>query len=137
MKLFKYIIIGFLFGFGMWKLEAVSTFRIIEMFHFQSFHMYGIIITGVIAGIIITRLFKKGRIKTSHGEIHQFPDKSHEWMRYILGGTIFGMGWALTGVCSGMMFVLVGSGYTVFIVFIGAALLGTFAYGYFRKHLPH
>jgi len=137
MKLFKYIIIGFLFGFGMWKLEAVSTFRIIEMFHFQSFHMYGIIITGVIMGLIITQLFKKGKIKTSKGEVHQFADKSHEWKRYIFGGIIFGMGWALTGVCSGMMFVLVGSGYTIFIVFIGAALLGTFAYGYFRKHLPH
>jgi len=137
MKLFKYIIIGFLFGFGMWKLEAVSTFRIIEMFHFQSFHMYGIIITGVITGIIITQLFKKGKIKTYHGETHAFPDKSREWLRYILGGIIFGMGWALTGVCSGMMFVLVGSGYTVFVVFIGAALLGTFAYGYFRKALPH
>lgn len=137
MKLFKYIIIGFLFGFGMWKLEAVSTFRIIEMFHFQSFHMYGIIMTGVIAGIIITQLFKRGKIKTTHGETPAFPDKSHEWWRYILGGTIFGMGWALTGVCSGMMFVLVGSGYTVFIVFIGAALLGTFTYGYFRKSLPH
>jgi len=137
MKLFKYIIIGFLFGFGMWKLEAVSTFRIIEMFHFQSFHMYGIIMTGVIAGIIITQLFKRGKIKAVHGETPAFPDKSHEWMRYILGGTIFGMGWALTGVCSGMMFVLVGSGYTVFIVFIGAALLGTFAYGYFRRYLPH
>ncbi len=137
MKLFKYIIIGFLFGFGMWKLEAVSTFRIIEMFHFQSFHMYGIIITGIIAGIIITQLFKKGKIKTSEGGIHDFPDKSQEWWRYIIGGTIFGMGWALTGVCSGMMFVLLGSGYTVFFVFIGAALLGTFAYGYFRKSLPH
>jgi len=137
MKLFKYIIIGFLFGFGMWKLEAVSTFRIIEMFHFQSFHMYGIIMTGVVMGIIITFLFKRGKIKAVHGETVKFNDKSHEWWRYILGGTIFGMGWALTGVCSGMMFVLVGSGYTVFIVFIGAALLGTFAYGYFRKSLPH
>ena len=137
MKLFKYIIIGFLFGFGMWKLEAVSTFRIIEMFHFQSFHMYGIIITGVIAAFIITQLFKKGKIKTSKGDTHAFSDKSQEWWRYILGGTIFGMGWALTGVCSGMMFVLLGSGYTVFVIFIGAALLGTFAYGYFRKLLPH
>ncbi len=137
MKIFKYIIIGFLFGFGMWKLEAVSTFRIIEMFHFQSFHMYGIIMTGVVAGIIITYLFKRGKIKAVHGETVKFNDKSHEWWRYIIGGTIFGMGWALTGVCSGMMFVLVGSGYTVFIVFIGAALLGTFAYGFFRKSLPH
>ncbi len=137
MKLFKYIIIGFLFGFGMWKLEAVSTFRIIEMFHFQSFHMYGIIITGIIAAILITQLFKKGKIKTSKGETPAFSDKSQEWWRYILGGTIFGMGWALTGVCSGIMFVLLGSGYTVFVIFIGAALLGTFVYGYFRKSLPH
>ena len=137
MKLFKYIIIGFLFGFGMWKLEAVSTFRIIEMFHFQSFHMYGIIMTGVVAALIITQLFKKGKIKTSKGDTHDFSDKSQEWWRYIIGGIIFGMGWALTGVCSGMMFVLLGSGYTVFVIFIGAALLGTFAYGYFRKSLPH
>jgi uncharacterized membrane protein YedE/YeeE len=137
MKLFKYIIIGFLFGFGMWKLEAISTFRIIEMFHVQSFHMYGIIMSGVTIGIIITQLFKRGKIKAVHGETVKFNDKSHEWWRYILGGIIFGMGWALTGVCSGMMFVLVGSGYTIFIVFIGAALLGTFAYGYFRKSLPH
>ncbi|VAV83194.1 hypothetical protein MNBD_BACTEROID02-1543 [hydrothermal vent metagenome] len=76
MKLFKYIIIGFLFGFGMWKLEAVSTFRIIEMFHFQSFHMYGIIISGVIAGMIITQLFKKGKIKTIQGETIKINDKS-------------------------------------------------------------
>lgn len=137
MKLFKYIIIGFMFGFGMWKLEAISTFRIIEMFHFQSFHMYGIIISGVTVGIIITQLFKRGKIKTTKGDTVTFNDKSREWWRYILGGIIFGMGWALTGVCSGMMFVLVGSGYTVFIVFIGAALLGTFTYGYFRKSLPH
>ncbi|PCI09916.1 MAG: transporter [Flavobacteriaceae bacterium] len=137
MKLFKYIIIGFFFGFGMWKLEAISTFRIIEMFHFQSFHMYGIIISGVSIGIVITQLFKRGKIKAVHGETVKFNDKSHEWWRYILGGIIFGMGWALTGVCSGMMFVLVGSGYTIFVVFIGAALAGTFAYGYFRKSLPH
>jgi len=137
MKLFKYIIIGFFFGFGMWKLEAISSFRIIEMFHFQSFHMYGIMMVGITAGLIITQLFKRGKIKAVHGETVKFNDKSHEWWRYIIGGVIFGMGWALTGVCSGMMFVLVGSGYTVFIVFIGAAMLGTFAYGYFRKHLPH
>lgn len=137
MKLFKYMAVGFVFGFGMWKLEAISTFRIIEMFHFQSFHMYGIIITGVLIGMIITQLFKTGKIKTKDGQIHQFNPKAPQWWRYILGGIIFGMGWALTGVCSGMMFVLLGSGYTAFVVFIAAAMLGTFAYGYFRKVLPH
>lgn len=137
MKLFKYIIIGFLFGFGMWKLEAISTFRIIEMFHFQSFHMYGIIFSGVGIGLLITQLFKAGKIKTSKGNVKEFHDKSKEWRRYVFGGIIFGAGWALTGVCSGMMFVLLGAGYTVFVVFLGAAMLGTFAYGYFKKYLPH
>jgi uncharacterized membrane protein YedE/YeeE len=137
MKVFKYIIVGFVFGFGMWKLEAVSAFRIIEMFHFQSFHMYGIIMSGVAVGLVITQLFKSGKIKTVKGIEHKFADKDKTWPRYIIGGTIFGMGWALTGVCSGMMFLLLGSGYTVFAVFLGAALLGTFAYGYFRKWLPH
>lgn len=137
MKMFKYIVVGFLFGFGMWKLEAISTFRIIEMFHFQSFHMYGIIFTGVGMGLIITQLFKRGKIKTIKGIDKQFNDKDRTWPRYIIGGIIFGMGWALTGVCSGMMFVLLGAGYTVFVVFLASAMLGTFAYGYFRKYLPH
>ena len=89
------------------------------------------------AGLLITQLFKRGKIKTIKGVDKQFNDKDRTWPRYIIGGIIFGLGWALTGVCSGMMFVLMGAGYTVFIVFLGAAMLGTFAYGYFRKWLPH
>jgi len=137
MKFFKYIMVGFLFGFGAYKLEMISFFRIYEMFHFQDFHMYGIIITGITFGIIITQLFKLGFVKTSKGEQKTFNPKAHTWPRYIIGGIIFGMGWALTGVCSGMMFVLMGSGYTVFGVFIAAAMLGTFVYGMVRKHIPH
>lgn len=137
MKVFKYILVGFIFGFGMWKLETISTFRILEMFHFQSFHMYGIIMSGVILGLIITQLFKRGTLKTIKGEKHTFNDKAKTWPRYIIGGILFGMGWALTGVCSGMMFVLMGAGYTVFVVFLAAALLGTFVYGKFRTKLPH
>ncbi len=135
--MFKYIVVGFFFGFGMWKLEAISAFRIMEMFHFQSFHMYGIIISGVLTSMIITQLFRKGKIKTIKGIQHQFNDKDRTWPRYIIGGIIFGMGWALTGVCTGMMFVLMGAGYTVFVVFLGAAMLGTFVYGLTRKWLPH
>ncbi len=137
MKMFKYIVVGFFFGFGMWKLEAISAFRIMEMFHFQSFHMYGIIISGVLTSMIITQLFRKGKIKTIKGIQHQFNDKDRTWPRYIIGGIIFGMGWSLTGVCTGMMFVLLGAGYTVFVVFMGSAMLGTFVYGLTRKWLPH
>jgi uncharacterized membrane protein YedE/YeeE len=129
--------VGFLFGFGAFKLEMISFFRIYEMFLFQDFHMYGIIISSITLGIIITQLFKLGFVKTSTGEQKKFNPKAHTWPRYIIGGIIFGMGWALTGVCSGMMFVLMGSGYTVFGVFIAAAMLGTFVYGIVRKHIPH
>lgn len=137
MKFFKYIMVGFLFGFGAYKMEMISFFRIYEMFLFQSFHMYGIIISGIILGIVITQLFKRGFVKTNHGDIKKFNPKAHTWPRYIIGGIIFGMGWALTGVCSGMMFVLMGSGYTVFAIFIAAAMLGTFVYGLTRQYLPH
>jgi len=137
MKFFKYIMVGFIFGFGAFKLEMVSFFRIYEMFLFQDFHMYGIIISGIAFGIIITQLFKLGFVKTSSGEKKKFNPKAHTWPRYIIGGIIFGMGWALTGVCSGMMFVLIGSGYTVFAMFIAAAMLGTFVYGLTRSHIPH
>lgn len=137
MKFFKYIMVGVIFGFGAFKCEMVSFFRIFEMFHFQSFHMYGIIISGVTLGIIITQLFKRGFVKTTTGETKVFNPKAHTWPRYIIGGIIFGMGWALTGVCSGMMFVLIGSGYTVFAIFIAAAMLGTFVYGLVREYIPH
>lgn len=137
MKFFKYIMVGFLFGFGAFKLEMVSFFRIYEMFLFQDFHMYGIIISGITFGIIITQLFKRGFVKTTAGETKKFNPKAHTWPRYIIGGIIFGMGWALTGVCSGMMFVLMGSGYTVFAIFIAAAMLGTFVYGLVREYIPH
>ncbi|HBH06071.1 MAG TPA: transporter [Flavobacteriales bacterium] len=137
MKFFKYIIVGFFFGFSMYKLEAISFFRIYEMFHFQSFHMYGIIMSAIAIGIVITQLFKRGMIKTSTGETKTFNPKAKTWMRYILGGTIFGVGWALTGVCSGMMFVLLGAGYTVFAAFLASAMLGTFFYGMAKDYLPH
>ncbi len=137
MRYFKYIAIGFIFGFGMYKVEAISFFRIFEMFHFQSFHMYGILFLGVLLATLVTQAFDKGLFRTLKGSEWHVHPKAPQWKRYILGGTIFGIGWALTGVCSGMMFVLLGAGYTVFAVFLGAAMTGTFVYGLLRKHLPH
>lgn len=122
----KYIITGILFGIIMSKSEAVSWYRIQEMFRFQSFHMYGIIGTAVIIGILAMR-FKK----------EKFPDKERGWKRYLLGGIIFGTGWALTGACPGPIFVLLGQGYTIMLIVIAGALLGTFTYGLLKDRLPH
>ena len=137
MRYFKYIAVGFIFGFGMYKVEAISFFRIFEMFHFQSFHMYGILFLGVFLSTIVTQAFDKGLLKTLKGSEWHINPKAPQWKRYIIGGTIFGIGWALTGVCSGMMFVLLGAGYSVFAVFLASAMLGTFVYGLLRKKLPH
>ncbi len=137
MKALKYILAGILFGIVMTKSEAISWFRIQEMFRFQSFHMYGIIGTAVMIGALAIALIKKFKIKDIKGQEINFPPKEKTWMRYIIGGTTFGMGWALTGACPGPMFVNLGYGYLVFIVVIIAATLGTYAYGFILRKLPH
>lgn len=137
MKSLKFILAGILFGVIMTKSEAVSWYRIQEMFRFQSFHMYGIIGTAVVLGTIGVFLIKKFKLNDSQGNPIMFADKDKTWAKYIIGGSIFGLGWALTGACPGPMFVSLGYGYlTMGIVIIGA-LLGTYFYGMLEKKLPH
>ncbi len=136
MKALKYILAGILFGIVMTKSEAISWFRIQEMFRFQGFHMYGIIGTAVAIGVVAVALIKKFKLSDVDGNLIQFPDKAKTWARYIIGGTIFGIGWALTGACPGPMFVNFGYGYLVFIVVIIAAIFGTYTYGAVMKKLP-
>lgn len=137
MRYFKYIVVGILFGFTLFKTEAVSWYRIFEMFHFQSFHMYGIIFSSVIIGIVIVQLIKWNHFKSIEGKEIIIPDKSRTIPRYIIGGFIFGLGWALAGICPGPMFILLGSGYTVLVVFLASAMFGTFLYGLIRDKIPH
>ncbi|MCA1763358.1 MAG: DUF6691 family protein [Cryomorphaceae bacterium] len=137
MKAVKFIIAGILFGIIMTKSEAISWYRIQEMFRFQSFHMYGIIGTAVVLGAIAVALIKKFKLRDFNGNQIVFADKAKTWPRYIVGGTIFGMGWALTGACPGPIFVNLGYGFSVFTVVIASAILGTFAYGFILRKLPH
>ncbi|MCR9098326.1 MAG: YeeE/YedE family protein [bacterium] len=137
MRMSRYIIVGILFGITLYKAEAVSWFRIYEMFRFDSFHMYGIIFSAIALGVLVVQFIKRRHLRSTEGQEIQFHDKDKHWPRYIIGGFIFGMGWALAGVCPGPMFILMGSGYTVFVVFLLAAMTGTFLYGVLRKRLPH
>lgn len=137
MKFIKYIITGILFGIIMSKSEAVSWYRIQEMFRFQSFHMYGIIGTAVVSGIFFIWLIRVFSAKDIDGQPIQFSEKDKSWKRYLFGGIIFGLGWALTGACPGPVFVLLGQGYQVMAVVIIGALLGTYTYGVIRTKLPH
>lgn len=136
-KVFIYLVVGFFFGIIMYKSEAASWFRIYEMFRFESFHMYGIIGTALFFGIIFIQLIKRKKIKSIDGSPIVIPDKEKSIYRYLLGGIIFGLGWALVGACPGPMFTLVGAGFLPILIVIGSAVIGTFIYGILKDKLPH
>jgi uncharacterized membrane protein YedE/YeeE len=134
----KYLVIGVGFGFVLVKSEVVSWFRIQEMFRFDSIHMYGIIGLAVVIGIISVQLIKRYNMKDANGNRIVIPSKDDSQVtRYLVGGSIFGLGWALLGACPGPMFALLGSGLTIMIVPIAAAVAGTYVYGLLRNKLPH
>ena len=132
----KYIVVGVFFGIVFVKSEVVSWFRIQEMFRLDSFHMYGVIGTAVVVATISTFIIKKFNIKTLQGEDVVLAERTFH-KGNIIGGLLFGFGWALTGACPGPMYGLIGSGFPVFIVALASAVLGTYAYGVFKSKLPH
>ena len=137
MKFLKYILAGILFGIVMSKSEAISWFRIQEMFRFQAFHMYGIIGTAVTLAALLTYTIKKYKLRDIEGNPIVFSDKEKSITRYIAGGIIFGLGWALIGACPGPLFVNLGHGYWPILVAIFGGLVGTYTYGLFQQKLPH
>ncbi|WP_312090406.1 DUF6691 family protein [Chryseobacterium sp.] len=132
----KYLIVGILFGIVFVKAEIISWFRIQEMFRLQSFHMYGVIGSAVVTGMISVWLIKKFNIKTIYGEPIKIAPKTFN-KGQIFGGLIFGFGWAITGACPGPLFAQIGTGALVVIVTLISAVFGTWVYGYFRDKLPH
>ncbi len=137
MKFLKFLFAGIFFGIVLVKSEAVSWYRIYEMFKFQSFHMYGIIGSAVLIGVVGIFLIKKYKINSVEGKAITVAPKDKSFTRYILGGTIFGLGWALAGACPGPMYILLGAGFFPMIIVIIAAMAGTFVYGLLKPKLPH
>ncbi|SDR90042.1 DUF6691 family protein [Gramella sp. MAR_2010_147] len=137
MRVIGYLVIGIFFGIVMFKSEAASWFRIYEMFQFQAFHMYGIIGSALVIGVLGIQLIKKRKTKDIHGEEIKFEPKNKSFSRYMYGGIIFGLGWALAGACPGPIYTLIGAGYVSVIVVFLATILGTFVYGLLRNKLPH
>ncbi len=137
MKFIKFFIVGILFGIVLTKSEAVSWYRIYEMFHFQSFHMFGIIGVAVVTGVIGIQFMKRTRMNDISGQQIIIADKEKGFANYIIGGIIFGLGWGLVGTCPGPIFILLGSGYVSVAVILLGALLGTYIYGLLKNKLPH
>lgn len=137
MKYITYLMVGVFFGIVMYKSEAASWFRIYEMFQFGAFHMYGIMGSALVLGMLGVQVIKRKNLKAFGNQEMQLKPKEKGISRYLIGGIIFGLGWALAGVCPGPMYVLVGAGYYSILAVIGGALLGTFTYGLLRYSLPH
>lgn len=132
----KYGLVGIFFGIAFTKAEVISWFRIQEMFRLQSFHMYGVIGTAIVVGMISVWLIKKLSVKTVEGETIEFHKKKFN-KGQVIGGLIFGLGWAMTGACPGPLFAQIGAGFLVIIVVLLSAIAGTWVYGFFREKLPH
>ena len=137
MKALKYILVGFVFGIVLTKSEAVSWYRIYEMFQFQSFHMYGIIMVAIANGLIGLQVIKRIQLKNIQGAPIVVPNKEKGSVRFWVGGIIFGLGWALVGSCPGPIFILLGAGFLPMVLVLFGALLGTFIYGLIKNKLPH
>ncbi len=138
MKLFPYFLVGGAFGAVLYEAEAVSWFRIQEMFRFDAFHMYGIIGSAIFTALVSLRLIKRLGIKDAAGKpLGLAAKKLGNGVRYLAGGLIFGVGWAMTGACPGPLVALVGAGLPVMLVVILSALLGTWTYGVLRPRLTH
>ncbi|KOP36355.1 transporter [Flavobacterium sp. WLB] len=132
----KYLIVGIFFGIVFVKAEIISWFRIQEMFHLQSFFMYGVIGSAVAVGVISVFIIKKFNIKTLQGEKIEIQPKTFN-KGQIYGGLLFGFGWAITGACPGPLFAQIGTGATVIIVTLLSAIAGTWFYGLIKDKLPH
>lgn len=137
MKALKYIVVGFIFGIVLTKSEAVSWYRIYEMFMFQSFHMYGIIMVAIVTGVIGIQIIKRKNIKDFRGLPIEIIAKEAGSTRFWIGGIFFGLGWALVGSCPGPIFILLGAGFLPMLLVLFGALFGTFLYGLIKDKLPH
>ena len=136
-KLVPFFMVGIFFGVVLTKSEVISWYRIYEMFHFDAFHMYGVIGSAVGLGIIGTAIIKQGKFNSTTGYPITFVPKQRSVARYLIGGTIFGLGWALVGACPGPIYALIGYGYSVIVVVLLSAIAGTWVYGLVRQWLPH
>ncbi len=132
----RFALVGVFFGIAFVKAEIISWFRIQEMFRFESFHMYGVIGTAVVLGVIFVSIIKRFKLKTIDREEVHIPEKKFH-KGQVIGGLLFGLGWGLTGACPGPLFAQVGTGALAVLVVILSALAGTWGYGYFQNKLPH
>ena len=137
MKNIKFLLLGIFFAIVLSKSQAISWFRFYEMFRFQSFHMFGIIGSAIVISAVFMQLFKRGMIKDIHGNLIKPKEKEKGFVRTLVGGTFFGIGWGISGACAGPIFVILGFKFLSALILLISALLGAFIYGLLSKKLPN
>lgn len=136
MKNLRFLLLGILFGIILTKTEAVSWFRIQEMFRFQSIHMFGLLGTAIPTAMLGLWLIRKFNLKTIDSEAIMIPEKKFYRYKYLFGGIIFGLGWALTGACPGPIYAIIGNGNSVFIIVLLSAMVGVLLHNLIKDKLP-
>ena len=137
MKNIKFLLLGIFFAIVLSKSQAISWFRFYEMFRFQSFHMFGIIGSAIVISAVFMQLFKRGMIKDIHGNLIKPKEKEKGFVRTLVGGTFFGIGWGISGACAGPIFVILGFKFLPALILLISALLGAFIHGLLSKKLPN
>lgn len=137
MKIILTIVLGFLFGNILIAAQAFSWYRIQEMFHFDSFHMYGLLFSAIGTGALSLFILKKFKVRSIQGNELDVKPKPTQISANIIGGLIFGLGWSISGACSAPLYILVGMHWGIGLVLLLGALVGTFLYGIFKPKLPH
>lgn len=131
------LFLGLFFGWVLLSSEVISWYRIQEMFYFDNFHMYGIIGSAIVTGMLSIFLIKKFKVKDAKGNSLEFKHPPVKPKANILGGVAFGFGWAMTGACPGPLYALAGAGYWTHIITLVFAAIGVLVYGLLQKRLPH
>ncbi len=134
-KLFT-LLMGIWFGIVLVKGQIVSWQNINDMFYFRSAYMYLVIASAVFVGAISVMIIRRFEIKTIEGEAVTTEKKPfHKGV--VFGGTLFGMGWAITGACPGPIYAQIGAGTWLAIVTFIGALTGMYLYAFLQQKLPH
>ncbi|MEY4603931.1 MAG: hypothetical protein RIT43_1223 [Bacteroidota bacterium] len=137
MKIVLTIILGFLFGNVLIASQAYSWFRIQEMFHFDSFHMYGLLFSAIGTAGLSLYFLKKLKVRSIYGNQLDVKPKPTQIAANVIGGLLFGLGWSISGACSAPLYILIGMHWQIGLILLVGALVGTFLYGAFKSKLPH
>ncbi len=130
------LVLGFAFGWVLIASQAISWFRIQEMFHFDSFHMFGLLFSAIGTAAIGLAVIKKFKVKSVRGNEIVVTPKPVEWKANALGGLFFGMGWGLSGACSAPLYILIGIHWKIGLALFVGAMAGVYLYAFTEKKLP-